>query len=48
MSAAVLAATETMSDTERWLFMLNLGRQAIGDPAVRADIAGIAARFRGG
>jgi hypothetical protein len=39
MSAAVLAATETMSDAERWQFMLGLGRRAATDDVARADIA---------
>jgi hypothetical protein len=43
MSAAVLAATETMSDAERWRFMLSLGRLAPTDAAASAVLATLSA-----
>lgn len=41
MSAAILAATETMSDRERWRHMLDLGRRALANGRVKADIAAL-------
>ena len=43
MSAEILAAAETMNEAGRWQLMLSLGRRAVTDAAVRADVTALAA-----